>query len=158
MLGTRDLARLADHVRHAGGAIRLVGDPDQHGSVDVGGMFRRLCAERADGLVRLVDNNRQQDHAERLAIAEYRDGHVADALGRYDEAGKVVRSPHSRGVLRRDRRGLVRGPSARTRRPDDRGPELDPPRAQRPRPRAAQSERRALRRTARDRGPGVHGR
>ncbi len=92
MLGTRDLARLAAHVRDAGGAIRLVGDPDQHGSVDVGGVFRRLCAERAEGLVRLVDNNRQQDHTERLAIAEYRDGHVADALGRYDEAGKVVRS------------------------------------------------------------------
>lgn len=92
MLGTRDLARLAAHVRQAGGAIRLVGDPDQHGSVDVGGVFRRLCAERADGLVRLVDNNRQEDHSERLAIAEYRDGHVADALGRYDETGKVVRS------------------------------------------------------------------
>jgi conjugative relaxase-like TrwC/TraI family protein len=92
MLGTRDLARLAAHVRQAGGAIRLVGDPDQHGSVDVGGVFRRLCTERGDGLVRLVDNNRQEDHTERLAIAEYRDGHVADALGRYDEAGKVVRS------------------------------------------------------------------
>ena len=92
MLGTRDLDRLSSHVRQAGGAIRLVGDPDQHGSVDVGGMFRRLCAERGNGLVRLVDNNRQEDHTERLAIAEYRDGHVADALGRYDEAGKVVRS------------------------------------------------------------------
>jgi conjugative relaxase-like TrwC/TraI family protein len=92
MLGTRDLARLAAYVRNAGGAIRLVGDPDQHGAVDVGGVFRRLCAERGDGLVRLVDNNRQEDHVERLAIDEYRDGHVADALGRYDEAGKVVRS------------------------------------------------------------------
>jgi len=92
MLCTRDLARLAAHVRRAGGAIRLVGDPDQHGSVDVGGVFRRLCAERGDRLVQLLDNNRQQDHTERLAISEYRDGHVADALGRYDEAGKVVRS------------------------------------------------------------------
>ena len=75
-----------------GGAVKLVGDPDQHGAVDVGGVFRRLCAERGEGLVRLVDNNRQQDHIERLAIAEYREGHVADALARYDEAGKVVRS------------------------------------------------------------------
>ncbi len=93
MLGTRDLARLADHVRHAGGAIRLVGDPDQHGSVDVGGVFRRLCADRGDRLVRLVENNRQQDHTERLAIVEYRDGHIADALARYDDADKIVRSP-----------------------------------------------------------------
>ena len=92
MLGTRDLARLAHHARLAGGAIKLVGDPDQHGSVDVGGVFRRLCADRGERLVELVDNNRQQDHVERLAIAEYRDGHVADALSRYDEAGKIVRS------------------------------------------------------------------
>jgi conjugative relaxase-like TrwC/TraI family protein len=92
MVGTRDLARLAAHARRAGGAIKLVGDPDQHGSVDVGGVFRRLCVERGDKLVELVDNNRQLDHVERLAIAEYRDGHVADALSRYDEAGKIVRS------------------------------------------------------------------
>ena len=93
MLGTRDLARLVDHVRKAGGAVRLVGDPDQHGSVDVGGVFRRLCADRGDRLVRLVENNRQQDHGERLAIAEYRDGHIADALARYDDADQIVRSP-----------------------------------------------------------------
>ncbi len=92
MLGTRDFARLAAHMHTAHGAVKLIGDPDQHGSVDVGGVFRRLCAERGDSLVRLVDNNRQQDHSDRLAIAEYRDGHIGDALARYDEAGKVVRS------------------------------------------------------------------
>ena len=83
------------HVRH-GGAIKLVGDPDQHGSVDVGGVFRRLCADRGEQLVELVDNNRQQDHSERLAVAEYREGHVADALSRYDDAGKIVRSANRR--------------------------------------------------------------
>ena len=61
-----------------------------------------LCADRGDGLVRLVENNRQQDHAERLAIDEYRDGHVADALGRYDEAGKIVRSPTAGESFDRD--------------------------------------------------------
>jgi conjugative relaxase-like TrwC/TraI family protein len=92
MIGSRDLERLAVHARAASGALFLVGDPDQHGSVDVGGVFRRLCLMRGSELVTLVDNNRQHDHVERLAIAEYRDGHVADALGRYDDAGKVVRS------------------------------------------------------------------
>ena len=92
MVGTRDLARLTDHARAVGGAIKLVGDPDQHGSVDVGGVFRRLCADRGEQLVELIDNNRQQDHGERLAVAEYREGHVADALSRYDDAGKIVRS------------------------------------------------------------------
>ena len=92
MIGTRDLARIAAHAVAAGGSVKLIGDPDQHGPVDVGGALRRLCIERGDRLVALVDNNRQEDHVERLAIAEYRDGHVADALGRYDEAGKIVRS------------------------------------------------------------------
>jgi ATP-dependent exoDNAse (exonuclease V) alpha subunit len=38
MVGTRELARLAAHVDRAGGAIKLIGDPDQHTSVDTGGV------------------------------------------------------------------------------------------------------------------------
>ena len=91
MLGTRDLHQLAIAVRGAGGRIILIGDPDQHGSVDVGGVFRRLCDERGDRLVTLVENNRQEDHTERLAIEDYREGRVDEALARYDQAGKVVR-------------------------------------------------------------------
>ncbi|MDP9389442.1 MAG: relaxase domain-containing protein, partial [Actinomycetota bacterium] len=34
MVGTRELARLAVHVDRAGGAIKLIGDPDQHIAVD----------------------------------------------------------------------------------------------------------------------------
>lgn len=92
MIGTRELARLAAHARRAGGAIKLVGDPDQHGSVDVGGVFQRLCWDRGARLVRLVENNRQEDHTERLAVTDYREDRVADALARYDEANKIVRS------------------------------------------------------------------
>jgi conjugative relaxase-like TrwC/TraI family protein len=92
MIGTRDLARLTAAARAASGAVKLFGDPDQHGAVDVGGVFRRLCADRGDGLVALVENNRQQDHVERLAVTDYREGRVTEALARYDEAGKVVRS------------------------------------------------------------------
>jgi hypothetical protein len=92
-LGTRELARLATAAHRAGGSLKLIGDPDQHGSVDVGGGFRRLCADRGSDLVELVDNNRQRDHSERLAVADYRHGHIADALARYDDDGKVIRSP-----------------------------------------------------------------
>jgi len=92
MVGTRDLHRLARHAAAAGGAVLLVGDPDQHGSVDVGGTFQRLCRDRGDALVQLVENNRQVDHDDRLAIDDYRKGHIAEALGRYDGAGRVVRS------------------------------------------------------------------
>ena len=93
MVGTRDLARLGTHLARAGGAMKLVGDPDQHGPVETGGVFLRLVADGGDGLVSLVDNNRQRDESERLAIEEYRNGQIAAALARYDDAGQVVRAP-----------------------------------------------------------------
>ncbi len=92
MLATRDLHRLAVHARNAEATIVLIGDPDQHGPVDVGGVFQRLCRDQGDELVRLIENNRQHDPVERLAIGEYRDGHIADALARMDNAGRIVRS------------------------------------------------------------------
>lgn len=91
MLGTRDLARLAAHVERVGGAIKLIGDPDQHTSVDTGGVFKALAGRDDPTVVRLVENRRQRDHTERTAIEAYRRGDIAAALDRYDEAGKVHR-------------------------------------------------------------------
>jgi conjugative relaxase-like TrwC/TraI family protein len=92
MLGTRALARLVDHARSVGGSVLLVGDPDQHGPVEVGGVFAHLCRQAGADLVRLVENNRQTDPADRLTIDDYRQGRVAEALARYDDTGRVVRS------------------------------------------------------------------
>jgi hypothetical protein len=92
MVGTRDLARLGAHLARAGGAMKLIGDPDQHGPVETGGVFRHLVEHGTDAVVRLVDNNRQTDGSERLAIEEYRQGQIAAALARYDDAGNVVRA------------------------------------------------------------------
>ncbi len=93
MLGTRALARLADHARRVDGGLILVGDPDQHGAVDVGGVYVRLCRDAGDDLTCLVENNRQVDAVDRLAIDDYREGHVADALARFDDRERIVRSP-----------------------------------------------------------------
>ena len=92
MLGTRALARLADHARRVDGAILLVGDPDQHGAVDVGGVYVRLCRDAGADLTRLVENNRQTDPEDRAAIDDYREGRVAEALARYDDHDRIVRS------------------------------------------------------------------
>ncbi|MEW6153931.1 MAG: AAA family ATPase [Actinomycetota bacterium] len=91
MVGTRELARLAAHVDRAGGAIKLIGDPDQHTSVDTGGVFKALASRDDPTVVRLVENRRQCEPAERLSIDEYRRGDVAGALDRYDRDGKVHR-------------------------------------------------------------------
>ncbi len=92
MVGTRDLARLTAHVAQAGGALKLIGDPDQHGAVDTGGLFRTLAERQGEQLVALVDNNRQVDAEDRVAIDRYREGLVESALERYDAADRVVRS------------------------------------------------------------------
>jgi conjugative relaxase-like TrwC/TraI family protein len=91
MVGTRDLARLAVHVDRVGGAIKLIGDPDQHTSVDTGGVFKALAGRDDPTVVRLVENRRQRDRAERDAIEDYRRGDIAQALDRYDAHGKVHR-------------------------------------------------------------------
>ncbi len=89
MVGTRDLARLAGHVRSADGCIKLIGDPDQHAAVDTGGVFKALAVRNDRTVVRLVENRRQRDHTERAAIEEYRRGDIASAFDRYETAGKV---------------------------------------------------------------------
>jgi hypothetical protein len=92
MVGTRDLARLAEHAAQAGGAIKLVGDPDQHGPVETGGFFRRLVTSLGDTVPHLVENNRQDDPDERAATEDYREDLIETALARYDAAGKITRS------------------------------------------------------------------
>ena len=92
MVGTRDLVRLGALAARAGGALKLVGDPDQHGPVATGGVFRRLVEAGGGGVPRLVENNRQEAPEERRAVEEFRQELVELALTRYDDAGKVVRS------------------------------------------------------------------
>ncbi|MBA3655051.1 MAG: relaxase domain-containing protein [Actinobacteria bacterium] len=95
MVGTRDLTRLAEHAASVGGALKLIGDPDQHGPVETGGVFRNMVAAQGDRLVELVENNRQIDEGDRTNIDAYRQGLVESALSRYDAAGRVVRSPNA---------------------------------------------------------------
>src|SRR3546814_19363073 len=95
MVGTRDLARLAVHVATAGGALKLIGDPDQHGAVESGGFFRRLTEIRGDQLIRMEQNNRQLDADHRLAIEDFRPGLVESALPRSDPPGPLVSSPNA---------------------------------------------------------------
>jgi conjugative relaxase-like TrwC/TraI family protein len=90
MMGTRALARLVDHLDAAHGSLVLIGDPNQHGSVAAGGVYQHLVSKYPDRVIALRENNRQVDDVERRAIAEFRDGKVKEALGRYAGAGRVI--------------------------------------------------------------------
>jgi len=92
MLGTRDLHRLATHVQAAGGSIKLIGDPKQHGAVETGGFFKHLCGITGDDLITLEDNNRQTAAEDRRGVEEFRQGLVEAALARYDTNGHVHRA------------------------------------------------------------------
>lgn len=91
MVGTRDLHRLAAHAHAVGGALVLVGDPDQHGAVETGGVFRALVAAD-DQAPTLFANNRQEQPRDRRAIELFREGNVEAALSRYDDDDLIVRS------------------------------------------------------------------
>ena len=88
MVGTRDLNRLVQAVADAGGKLVAVGDPHQLPEIDAGGVFRALI-ERL-GAVELVDNRRQVDAWERVALDELRHGDVSAAVEGFDIAGSVV--------------------------------------------------------------------
>ena len=103
MLGHRDLDRLVEHARRAGGAVVLIGDPHQHAAVGPGSFFAWLVDERQD-VPTLVTNLRQRDvtdeqreivislAAEREASRLFRDGDVVAALRTRDAAGLVTRA------------------------------------------------------------------
>lgn len=92
-IGTRDLAGLLRWADRTGATLRLVGDPAQHSAVAAGGMFRHLLGQHPDRVPVLTENRRQTGDAMaevRLALAEYRNGQIAQALDRLDADERVV--------------------------------------------------------------------
>jgi conjugative relaxase-like TrwC/TraI family protein len=85
----RELDRLLWLAAEAGAAVRLVGDPAQHGSVGAGGMFGVLCRAGADHTPELRTSHRVEDAADRDAADALRDGRIADALAALDAAGHL---------------------------------------------------------------------
>ena len=88
MVGTRQLARLLDHVRNAHGQTVLVGDPAQLPEVEAGGLFTAF-AQQPRGVHVLSGNARQTHDWERAALTALRSGHVALALDDYLTHGRV---------------------------------------------------------------------
>jgi conjugative relaxase-like TrwC/TraI family protein len=91
MIGTRQLHRLVQHLDRADGSLVLLGDPDQHGSVEAGGMYRHLVEPYVERVVELKSNFRQVDPVDRQAIDAFRGGEIENAFGFFGDRGNVVR-------------------------------------------------------------------
>lgn len=94
MADDADLARLTLAVERTAAKLVMVGDNRQLAAVGPGGALAALLDEHPELVVRLEDNVRQHDPAERQALAELRDGSVRDAVAWYAEAGRIHTEPH----------------------------------------------------------------
>ena len=101
-LGNRAHAALVRHVETAGATMRTIGDPAQHTSVEAGGMWAHLTRLHPDHTPALTANRRQQTPAMadvRLAAADYRNGHIAQALQRLDSNQRIITAATSPELL-----------------------------------------------------------
>lgn len=87
-LSDRDLDALIDLAERAGSAIRLIGDPYQHGAVAAGGMFRFLCELHPD-TPDLATSHRVTDASDRSAAVALREGRPDEALAILEAAGHL---------------------------------------------------------------------
>jgi conjugative relaxase-like TrwC/TraI family protein len=94
MADDADLARLVLAVERSGASLVLVGDHRQLAAVGPGGALAALLERRADLVVTLDGNVRQQDPAERKALAELRDGSVPRAVAWYARHDRIHVAPN----------------------------------------------------------------
>ena len=96
MVGTRTLARLADHAAETGAKVVLVGDDRQLPELQAGGAFRGL-GERL-GAIELHEVRRQRHEWDRDALAALREGDVETWADAYRTHGRIIARPTARGV------------------------------------------------------------
>jgi Ti-type conjugative transfer relaxase TraA len=93
MVGTRDLATLADAASAADAKLVLIGDDRQLPEIQAGGAFRALGDSL--GAHRLREVRRQRDDWDREALANLRDGDVEAFARAYDAHGRLVAAPNA---------------------------------------------------------------
>ena len=91
MVDSATLARLICHAEQANAKLVLVGDPEQLGEIEAGGLFRAL-AERSDPIF-LDEVIRHRHEADREAAKRIREGEGTDALDLYHSEERVVVAP-----------------------------------------------------------------
>lgn len=88
-LSDRDLDALLSLAERTGATVRLIGDPDQHGAVAAGGMFRVLCERHRERTPELKTTHRLGNEHDRAAATALREGRIDEALALLDKAGHL---------------------------------------------------------------------
>jgi conjugative relaxase-like TrwC/TraI family protein len=88
MVGSEQLARLISHADEQGAKLVLIGDPEQLGSVEAGGLFAAI-AQRTDP-IHLHEVIRHLHDVDREAAKLIREGRAQEALSLYQEAERVT--------------------------------------------------------------------
>jgi conjugative relaxase-like TrwC/TraI family protein len=91
MVDSATLARLIDHAQAAHAKLVLIGDAEQLGEIEAGGLFGALAA-RSDPIV-LDEVIRHNHDLDREAAKRIREGHGAEALSLYRSSERVVIAP-----------------------------------------------------------------
>lgn len=115
MVGSERLARVIGHAEKAGAKLVLVGDPEQLGSIEAGGLFSAIAERRTDQ-VHLEDVIRHNHELDRDAAKLIREGRGREALSLTDprSGSRSPGTPRS-AAWRWSRTGGTPTPKARTR-------------------------------------------
>jgi conjugative relaxase-like TrwC/TraI family protein len=93
MVDSATLARLIAHAERADAKLVLVGDPEQLGEIEAGGLFRAI-ADRTDP-IRLEEVIRHEHELDRVAAKRIREGEGREALGLYESGERVTVAPNA---------------------------------------------------------------
>jgi len=93
MVDSATLARLVSHAERAQAKLVLVGDPEQLGEIEAGGLFRAL-AERTDP-IHLDEVIRHRHDLDRDAAKRIREGGGREALALYQSQERVTVAPNA---------------------------------------------------------------
>lgn len=88
-LSDRDLHAVLCLAERTGATVRLIGDPDQHGAVTAGGMFRHLCETNPERTPELMSTHRVLDRNDRDAARLLRAGQTSEALAMLEGGGHL---------------------------------------------------------------------
>lgn len=91
MVDSASLARLTAHAERAEAKLVLVGDPEQLGEIEAGGLFRAV-ADRTDPLL-LDEVIRHEHELDREAAKRIREGEGREALGLYESGERLTVAP-----------------------------------------------------------------